>query len=242
MEHLLLKTDRHIMIRKLRQKDVIYEVWMPCAVLIILTLLFRLTDLDLRISGLFFVSGAGWVSKDIPFCAVIYKFAAVLPGFLLAGGALLLLCASIWRVGWQQYRRQALFLLLILGIGPGLLVNTIFKEHWGRPRPRSIFAFDGDQPFVPVWQQGPTNEGHSFPSGHAAMGFFLLTPYFLLRKTARRWALAALTTGIGYGLLIGLVRVIQGGHFASDVIWAGGFVYLTAVALSHLLSISSIET
>ena len=32
---------------------------------------------------------------------------------------------------------------------------------------------------------------------------------------------------------MGTARVVQGGHFPSDVVWAGGFTYLTGLGLSY---------
>jgi len=36
---------------------------------------------------------------------------------------------------------------------------------------------------------------------------------------------------------MGLGRMIQGGHFASDVIWAGGLIYLIGLILYYLLGL-----
>jgi membrane-associated PAP2 superfamily phosphatase len=38
-------------------------------------------------------------------------------------------------------------------------------------------------------------------------------------------------------MLIGLGRMAQGGHFATDVIWAGGIVYLSGITLYYLLGL-----
>src|SRR5690606_18360570 len=46
--------------------------------------------------------------------------------------------------------RDSLFGLLALALGPGLLVNGILKEVWGRARPREILEFGGDATFTPV--------------------------------------------------------------------------------------------
>ena len=40
---------------------------------------------------------------------------------------------------------------------------------------------------------------------------------------------------MGYGILMGVARMAQGGHFPSDVLWAWGMVYLVGVALYYLL-------
>ena len=46
-----------------------------------------------------------------------------------------------------------------------------------------------------------------------------------------------LLLGLGYGGLMGLGRMIQGAHFFSDVVWAGGFVYLTALSFYYGLGL-----
>jgi len=34
---------------------------------------------------------------------------------------------------------------------------------------------------------------------------------------------------------MGVARMVQGGHFPSDVLWAGGMVYLVGLSLYYLL-------
>jgi membrane-associated PAP2 superfamily phosphatase len=41
--------------------------------------------------------------------------------------------------------------------------------------------------------------------------------------------------GLVYGCIMGMARIIQGGHFLSDVLWSAGFVYLTALVLAAWL-------
>ena len=36
-------------------------------------------------------------------------------------------------------------------MGPGILVNSVFKDHWGRARPVTVEQFGGDLVFSPVW-------------------------------------------------------------------------------------------
>ena len=64
------------------------------------------------------------------------------------------------------------------------------------------------------------------------MGFYLIVPAFVCYRR-RPWAAAGfLSFGLVYGGVIGLARVVAGGHFPSDVLWAGGIVYFTALALA----------
>jgi membrane-associated PAP2 superfamily phosphatase len=48
-------------------------------------------------------------------------------------------------------------------------------------------------------------------------------------------ALFFLGFGLSFGVLIGFSRMLQGGHYLSDVLWAGGLVYLCGVVLSWVL-------
>ena len=41
--------------------------------------------------------------------------------------------------------------------------------------------------------------------------------------------------GLSFGVLVGFSRMLQGGHYLSDVLWAGGLVYLCGVILSWIL-------
>jgi membrane-associated phospholipid phosphatase len=115
-------------------------------------------------------------------------------------------------------------------IGPGVLANTIFKDHWGRARPTQIEAFGGSHRFTPAPLPAAECERNcSFVSGHAALGFSLLALAFLLPPSSsrRRGEVVAL----GFGGLVGLGRIAQGGHFLSDVVYAGLLVYGTTALL-----------
>jgi membrane-associated PAP2 superfamily phosphatase len=174
------------------------------------------------------------VYKNLHPWRFLYDYGTI-PAIFLAAASLLAFIGSFRIHKIASYRKVFVFFVVLMIIGPGLVVNAIFKGHWGRPRPRHIEVFGGSQPFLYVWQKGKTGEGHSFPSGHASMGFFLFAPYFILRRNSKRWSLIFLTIGLSAGIIIGLARMVQGGHFASDVIWSGGFVYLCGIGLYYLL-------
>jgi lipid A 4'-phosphatase len=131
---------------------------------------------------------------------------------------------------WRLDRRALLFIAFSTALGPGLLANTVLKDHWGRARPTQVEAFGGARHFTPApLSAAECPRNCSFVSGHAALGFSLVAFAFLLRpgKTRRRGIAAAL----GFGALIGLVRISQGGHFLSDVVWAGLLVFGTTAVL-----------
>ena len=113
----------------------------------------------------------------------------------------------------------------------------------GTAAPYSTIPFGGDQKFLPVFQNGCSQDYASFPCGHASMGFYLMAPAFFLYRRRPRLAAAFLCLGLIAGFTIGMARIVEGSHFASDVIWSGGFVYFTGLAYpSPFVLISSLPT
>ena len=111
--------------------------------------------------------------------------------------------------------RDLAYLLLVLALGPGLIVNGLLKEHWGRARPVNCVEFGGSQTFTPAFvfsDQG----GKSFSSGHAAGSAYWVVVALVLARGARRryW----LGLAVGYSLLVAWARLAAGGHFFSDIL------------------------
>ena len=221
-------------------------VWIPAVVLAAITVLFWCTDLDQTVVGHFFWRD----NRAVADVAARFPLGTHQPWKLLydwgAWPALLLGCGGIvaWVVSFfwpkiRSWRDPGLFFALVLLVGPLLLVNCVFKPFWSRPRPHATKDFkafgDPDDPprdFVPVLCRGVGGEDSSFPSGHAAMGFCLMAPAFVFYRRRPRLAAGFLLLGLAGGLMIGAARVVAGCHFPSDVLWAGGIVYFTALLLA----------
>jgi membrane-associated PAP2 superfamily phosphatase len=205
----------------------------PIVVLFVGTLLIAVTGTDLKVSTFFHIDGA-WPVGDAQPWHFLYRY-GYFPSYILGFAALALFAAGYFKPGLASYRKGAAFLVILLMLGPGLLVNTAFKDHWGRPRPREITQFGGTKTFHHPWERGVTRGGNSFPSGHGASAFYLAMPFFALRRRSPRTAARIFTLGMIYGLVMGVARIAQGGHFVSDILWAWGCVHLTAVALYYLM-------
>jgi lipid A 4'-phosphatase len=122
--------------------------------------------------------------------------------------------------------RATWLILLTFLIGPGLLANAVLKDHWARPRPAQIIEFGGKQTFKPWWDpRGSCRKNCSFVAGEPSAGFALLAIAVLAPLA---WRLPAIAFALGFGLFVGALRIAAGGHFVSDVIFAG---VLTAVVV-----------
>jgi len=128
--------------------------------------------------------------------------------------------------------KKTAFLLLVLALGPGLIVNWVFKENFGRARPQNTAIFGSEKEFTPAFiisNQCETN--CSFSCGHASGAFFAIALALLATKRRAFY----LSLAIGYGFVVGLGRIIQGGHFFSDVIVSFFVVFIVSKMIYYLM-------
>jgi membrane-associated PAP2 superfamily phosphatase len=214
--------------KKLLRSPAVKDFSILLFILGVLTLIFRFTNLDIILEHYFYSSGKGWMLQYKPFWDFIYRF-GIFPGYFLAFGGLIMISVSYWNSKYISFRKVSLLLVFTIIVGPGILVNLVLKDHTGRPRPREITEFGGTEDYVCICQKAKSNEGKSFPCGHCSMGFYLAIPYLFYRNRKKVLAYSFLATGITYGILIGIARMMAGGHFASDVIWAGALTWGVAL-------------
>jgi membrane-associated PAP2 superfamily phosphatase len=209
------------------------------AILAAATAVFWATRLDLLAADRFRVGCCSWPLAERPFWSLVYRY-GIFVGVLLAAAALVAFTLSYWfprrLLAW---RRPALFLVLVAALGPGLLVNVVFKDHYGRPRPREVQELGGQERFLPVWVKGSDPQAKSFPCGHCSMGFYVGVPWLVLRRRRRAAAAAFLGAGLLFGFVLGASRMMAGGHFLSDVVWAGGMVWIVALVLHRVLAVDA---
>jgi len=201
-------------------------------ILFILCVLFFLAfpQVDLFVAGNYFEDHR-FIYADNGFIRFIYVvFAKIHIFYLLLFISGFIFC---WRKKLHQSRKLWFFLLITLLAGPGFLVNLVLKDNTlGRPRPQHIEQFGGEMVFAPAFHySGACDKNCSFVSGHAAIGFFLMSLAWVRQR--RIW----LVFGLTLGGLVGFVRILQGGHFLSDVIFAGWVVYFTCVVTARLMGI-----
>ena len=94
------------------------------------------------------------------------------------------------------------------------------KNFWGRARPGDVLELGGRDDFSPWYQiSDACTSNCSFVSGDAAVGFSLIVLYFVSNN------LKYVYLSIIFGFLLGLVRIAEGGHFLSDVIFSAIIVF-----------------
>ena len=128
--------------------------------------------------------------------------------------------------------RAIVFLISTIALGPGLLVNVALKDHWGRPRPIDVTQFGGDQHFVAWWDPRGACPGNcSFVSGDISGAMWTIAPAALAPP---QWRVLAYGGALALTAGMSALRIISGGHFFTDAIFAGVFTFLI-VWLGHAL-------
>lgn len=182
--------------------------------------------LDLALSqALFDVGREQFIGTGNPLVEASYRYVPV-AGRTLAAMLLVLALAGTRRLAWVPagIHRRAWAMLIAAILTHGLVVDMALKDGWGRPRPVHLSAFGGWTEYrAPLAPSNLCARNCSFVSGHAAAGFSLML-WGLGGSASRRrisWRI-----GTAAGMLIGLGRVLQGAHFAFDIVGAWIVVWL----------------
>jgi membrane-associated PAP2 superfamily phosphatase len=199
------------------------------------TALFWFSTLDLQVTQFFYYPEQAnpWPVGDLAFWKFFYQLGPFLSISIVITSLLIILLSYLKTTG-QRYRLQAPFILLSFLLGPGLLVNTLFKDNWGRARPTDIETFGGTERYTPPLKYNTNGTGNSFPSGHSALGFGFIAFWFLWYRKRKVWANASFLFALSLGGLFGYSRIAAGGHFLSDVFWSLWIPLLVSMGLYHL--------
>jgi undecaprenyl-diphosphatase len=135
----------------------------------------------------------------------------------LGGVAVLMLMTAAVVVYLLMLRKHHAMWLVIGATAGGLMLSTILKQSFDRPRPE----------LVPHLSQMYTS---SFPSGHSMMSAIVyLTLGSLLAQITPRQRLKSYFIGVALLLtfLVGISRVYMGVHYPTDVLagWTAGLVW-----------------
>lgn len=134
--------------------------------------------------------------------------------FIIVATVIMLLYIAIFKKDFHG----VLFVLLTVGVGNGL--NQLLKRIFARPRPEiedQLSSF-------------------SFPSGHAQISvLFFLTLAYLISKWLKnkKWKFTTYGLMLVLIFLIGLSRIAEGRHYATDVLagWSIGYTWFIICVL-----------
>ena len=143
----------------------------------------------------------------------------------------------LYSIKKTQYRRESIYLMSVLVLGSGLMINAILKPTFTRPRPEYCQEFNpkAEQQFIHAFEATEITDSSSFPSGHTGSAFSLLAIFFVLlnRKSPKRHI--ALLLLCLFGFSVGATRIIQGRHFLSDILGSFASLWLTCIILMPIL-------
>jgi len=188
-------------------------------------------DWDLAVSGLFYSPvELDFIYKRNSIVYFFFDSVPILAKLFIITCLIYLICIICKYKSFKKTISSWVIFLVISGaIGPGLVVNYVFKEHSGRARPTQIVEFDGKKQFSPaltISDQCSTN--CSFSSGHASMAFYFTA---LAYVASHLYFTRIYLLGLGFGVVVSVSRIIMGGHFISDVL-ASAFIVLL---FNHLI-------
>jgi lipid A 4'-phosphatase len=186
-------------------------------------------EIDLTFSKLFYSNEYGFFLGKHPFFKLLYDIVPLITKLLAGICGIGIILKLIFYRNLKLLSSPLTYLLLTAALGPGLLVNTMLKDNFGRPRPSQIVEFGGDKIFIgPFKVSDQCRKNCSFTSGHAAMAFYLTSFAYIVSP---HFNFIIYILGVLFGSVVGLARIAQGGHFLSDVFFSGVFILI----LNHLI-------
>ena len=197
-------------------------------------LFLAIPEIDLAAARLFYAPATGFAARHLVWVEVLRQ---AFVGLYFGTIALCLVAlVRIWRgrAHWLGLgTRHWLFLAACLAAGPGLVANLVLKDHWGRARPAQVAELGGTKRFTPpLVMADQCRRNCSFISGEASSTYLT---FYAAAALFPQWSVALVIAGTAAGLGNGLIRMAQGAHFLSDVIFAGVFMALTVLALRQLM-------
>ena len=179
---------------------------------------------DIEVTSRFWDPQGGFMLAQAPWARVLRAFGHFIPWITVAP-AFVVIVLKFLLPHHRMFMpaRAAVLLALTMAVGPGLLVNGLFKSEWGRPRPVHVQEFGGKLTYVPWYDtNGACPSNCSFVSGEGALSFWMVAPASLAPPGPLR--ALAMTAAVSFGVIVGALRIGFGGHFFTDVILAGVLV------------------
>lgn len=215
-------------------KNILYSL----IVTLILSIFFiSYPELDVEFSRLFFSKSNQKFSYINNFSLnFISNFAYFLAFLFLAYNSILIIKSFLKTksLNFNLYKPQIIVLLVFL-IGSLTVVQIYSKHYFGRSRPANIQEFNGELTFTPAFKVSDQCKFNcSFVSFHTSIGFLFLV--YSYSQVGRKRSVMIYSSCILI-VILGLMRIIQGKHFLSDVVISACFMMITYYIILMLYDI-----
>mgnify|MGYP001401120223 FL=1 len=189
-------------------------------------------SLDLYVSALFYKGAAQFELQSFDLASILFR--DILLPLILIYILILPIVGRFFKIDkiFFNYKfsiKEIVLLWISQIISVLIFVNLILKNFWGRARPNDVVELGGKESFSPWFEITNACETNcSFVSGDASVGFSIIILYLITKK------IIFLYGSFVAGLVLGLIRIMAGGHFLSDIFFAGFFIVILNIILFEL--------
>ena len=189
-------------------------------------------SLDLYVSALFYKGATQFELQSFDLASILFR--DILLPLILIYILILPIVGRFFKIDkiFFNYKfsiKEIVLLWISQIISVLIFVNLILKNFWGRARPNDVVELGGKESFSPWFEISNACETNcSFVSGDASVGFSVIILYLITRKIIFLYA------SFFAGFVFGLIRIMAGGHFLSDIFFAGFFIVILNIILFEL--------
>ncbi len=186
-------------------------------------------SLDLYISSLFYLGDSQFLINTHYYISIFFR--EVLLPFILIYILFLPIVGRFIKIDkvFFSYKFSIKDIFLLWGSQIMIVlvfVNLVLKNFWGRARPNDVLELGGKEVFSPWYEMSNACLTNcSFVSGDASVGFSIIILYLITKKIIFLYA------SLFAGFALGLIRIMAGGHFLSDIFFAGFFIVILNIIL-----------
>ncbi len=181
-------------------------------------------SIDVYLSGLFYYGEKQFLLQSLDLITILFR-EIIIRGIVIY--ILILPVVSLWiplkqlYFGYEFSMKSILFVWITSLFNSIIVINLFFKSFWGRARPGETVQLGGAENFTPWYKiSDACSSNCSFVSGDAAIGFAIIVLYFITKRSVYFWMSVIL------GASLGSIRIMEGGHFLSDVVMAATIIYV----------------
>ncbi|MDC2978841.1 phosphatase PAP2 family protein [Pelagibacteraceae bacterium] len=189
-------------------------------------------SLDLYVSFLFYKGASQFELQSLDLTSILFR--DILLPLILIYILILPIVGRFFKIdrifyNYQFSIKEIVLLWISQIISVLIFVNLVLKNFWGRARPNDVVELGGKESFSPWFEISNACETNcSFVSGDASVGFSVIILYLITKKIIFLYA------SFVAGFILGVIRIMAGGHFLSDIFFAGFFIVILNIILFEL--------